>query len=381
MLPFTDKHHLFRARLRTFFKEKIIPHIRLWESDHMVPKQIWKKMGVEGFLCTNVGKEYGGKGGDFLYSMIVAEETARANISGMAVYLHNDIVVPYIDSFGNDRQKKKYLPGCVSGDRITAIAMTEPDAGSDLAAMATTAIDDGEDVIINGSKTFISNGINCDLIVLAAKNPEIDNNHEAISLYLVEDGTPGFQKGSQLSKMGMHSQDTAELFFSNCRISKKNQLGKKGQGFLMLMKKLQQERLIIAILSIAAAEYVFDWMLRFYQSPNATGTTPVLSQAVQFKIAEMAADIRVGKAFVNTLVRDHMEKKNRVTDTSIAKFWTTDMCKRITGQVLEILGDNGIDEAHPIVRTWRDIQVWSIFAGTNEIMKTIVYRDILRNQS
>lgn len=378
MLPFTDDHHLFRAQLRNFFKKNVLPHIKQWESDHMVPKQIWKKMGAEGFLCTSVGKEYGGKGGDFLYSLIIAEETASVNISGLAVYLHNDMVVPYIDSFGNKWQKKKYLPGCVSGDRITAIAMTEPDAGSDLAAMVTTAIDDGDDVIINGAKTFISNGINCDLIVLAAKNPEIDNEHGAISLYLIEDGTPGLQKGSQLSKMGMHSQDTAELFFSNCRIPKKNQLGKKGQGFLMLMKKLQQERLIISILSIAAAEYVFDWMLRFYQSSNATGTTPALSQTIQFEFAEMAADIRVGKSFVHALVRDHMEKKNRVTDTSIAKFWTTDMVKRVTNRALNILGDNGIDEVHPIVRTWRDVQVWSIFAGTNEIMKTIVSRDILK---
>lgn len=378
MLPFTQDHRRFRCRLRHFLKENVTPHIHQWESDQIIPRQIWKKMGTEGFLGTSVEKKYGGIGGDFLYSLIVAEEIAGANILSLAVYLHNDMVVPYIDTFGNEWQKEKFLPGCVSGDRIAAIAMTEPDAGSDLAALTTTAVDDGEDIIIDGAKTFISNGINCDLIVLAARNPELEDDHGAISLYLVEADSPGLKKGRQLDKMGMHSQDTAELFFSNCRIPKRNRLGDKGKGFFMLMQKLQQERLMIAILSIAAAEYVLNWAIRCYQSSNDTGRICEKSQAIEFAFAEMAADIRVGKAFVYDIVKDHMKEKERVTDTSIAKFWTTDMVKRISGQVLGLFGDTGVDDDHPIVRTWRDVQVWSIFAGTNEIMKSIVSKDLFK---
>jgi alkylation response protein AidB-like acyl-CoA dehydrogenase len=379
MLPFKNEHNHFRTRLRQFLKDNLIPHIHQWESDRIIPRQIWRKMGAEGFLGTCVEKKFGGIGGDFLYSLIVAEETARANILDLAVYLHNDMVIPYIDTFGNAWQKEKFLPGCVSGDRIAAIAMTEPDAGSDLAAMTTTAIDDGDEVIIDGAKTFISNGVNSDLIVLAAKNPEIENQHKAISLYLVEADTPGFKKGRQISKMGMHSQDTAELFFSNCRIPKRNQLGEKGRGFFMLMQKLQQERLIIAIMSIAAAEYVLNWALRYYfQGSNSISGVRLKSQAIEFAFAEMAADIRIGKTFVYNIVKDHMKAKERVTDTSIAKFWATDMVKRISGRVLGLLGDDGIDDNHPIVKMWRDVQVYSIFAGTNEIMKTIVSKDIFK---
>ena len=198
-----------------------------WEKDGIVPKNIWKKMGQNGFLCMGVPPEYGGLGGDFRYSVIVADEMARTNQEGLAAMLHTDVVVPYIETFGSEEIKQKYLPGCVSGDIITAIAMTEPDAGSDLANMCTSAVEDGNDVVISGSKIFISNGINSDLVVVAARDPKVDNAHQAISLYLIEDQTPGFSRGRKLDKMGFRSQDTAEIFFSNCRIPKTNRLGKR----------------------------------------------------------------------------------------------------------------------------------------------------------
>jgi len=222
ILKFTKEHNQFRERLCAFLAKEVTPFVDQWEKDHIVPKSTWEKTGKAGFLCPSIKPEYGGIGGDFLYSVIVAEEFSRTAHSGLAASLHSDIVVPYIDSFGSKEQKEKYLPGCVSGDIITAIAMTEPDAGSDLAGMKTTAVEQGDQVVINGSKTFISNGINCDLLVLAAADPAVENRHQAVSLYLLEDKTPGFKRGRQLDKMGWDSQDTAELFFSDCRIPKTN---------------------------------------------------------------------------------------------------------------------------------------------------------------
>ncbi|MFH1153164.1 MAG: acyl-CoA dehydrogenase family protein [Pseudomonadota bacterium] len=231
ILKYTVEHHGFRKRLADFLAREVTPCVDGWEKDHIVPRSAWQKMGKKGFLCPSVSPEYGGLGGDFLYSVIVAEELSYTAHSGLAASVHSDVTVPYIDAFGSREQKAKYLPGCVSGDIITAIAMTEPDAGSDLAGMKTTAVEQGDQVIINGSKTFISNGINCDLVVLAARDPGIENRHQAVSLYLVENNTPGFKRGRQLDKMGWDSQDTAELFFSDCRIPRSNRLGEAGSGF------------------------------------------------------------------------------------------------------------------------------------------------------
>ncbi len=369
LLNFTEQHKTYRSDFRSFLATEVFPHVDDWEQDHMTPKSAWKKMGQAGFLCPWVSIEYGGMGGDFLHSIIVNEELTRTNHTGLMAYLHSDIVVPYIDTFGTENQKKKYLPGCVSGDVILAVAMTEPDSGSDLASMSTTALEKGDEVVINGSKTFISIGYNCDVVIVAAKDPEVANPHKAISLYLVEDGTPGFKRGSKFKKMGMHSQDTAELFFNNCRISKKNRLGEKGAGFVMLMQKLQQERLLVSLMSVWAAQFALDWAIDHCRLST--------SQAVQFALAEMTTDVAIGKNFVYTLVADHMEKKSIVTQTSMAKFWTSDMAKRVTAKILEIVGTAGLKENCPISRTWRDVQVYSIFAGSNEIMKTIIAKQIL----
>jgi acyl-CoA dehydrogenase len=376
ILQYTEKHIDYREGFRAFIEKEILPNADRWEHDHIVPHETWQKMGQEGFLCPCVSTEYGGPGLDFLYSVIIIEEMARTNQSGLICYLHSDIVVPYIETFGTEEQKKKYLPGCAGGDIITAVAMTEPDAGSDVAAMTTTAVEEGDEIVINGSKTFISNGINCDLVVLAAKDPSVENPHKAISLYLVEDGTPGFKKGTQLEKMGMHSQDTAELFFTNCRIPRENQLGEKGAGFVMLMQKLQQERLACSVMALARAEYLLEWTINYCRDTHVSGKPLSGSQAVQFALAEMATEVKMSRTFTEKLVADHMEKKNVVTETSMAKYQTSDMANRIANQCMDIVGDFASDEQCPIVREWRDFRVMTIFAGTNEIMKGIIAKSM-----
>lgn len=372
ILHCTQEHIRFRERLRNFCKEQIIPFIDQWEKNGLVPREVWRKMGREGFLCTAISPEYGGLGGDFLFSVIALEEMTRTNHYGLDAFLHSDIVVPYIDSFGSDEQKRKYLPGCVRGDIISAVAMTEPDVGSDLSAMTTTATEEEDVVVINGVKTFISNGSNCDLVVVAAKDPAVENPYQAISLYLVVEGTPGFKKGAPLQKLGVHSQDTAELFFSNCRVPKKNRLGEKGTGFIKLMEKLQQERLLVAILANTMASFAFDWTVESLRSQNTSNGSGNLSQATRFSLVEMNTEIKLGRTFLEKLIADHMEGRNIVSETSMAKFWNTEMANRVVGSCLDLCGEMAMLESCPLVRTFRDVRVTPIFAGTNEIMKSIV---------
>jgi alkylation response protein AidB-like acyl-CoA dehydrogenase len=370
ILKYTDAHRNFRKRLRDFLAKEVTPHVDQWEKDGIVPKNAWKKMGQAGFLCTEVSSEYGGLAGDFLYSVIGTEEISRTCQNGLVAPLHSDIVVPYITAYASDALKKKYLPGCVSGDIITAIAMTEPNAGSDLAGISTSAVEEGDEVVLNGSKTFISNGIIADLLVLAARDPAVEDPYQAISLYLVESGTPGFEKGRHLEKMGLWSQDTAELFFSKCRIPTGNRLGKKGEGFLMLMEKLQQERLVCSIWAVAAAERILEWTMAYCQNTQVSGKPISKSQVIQFGLIEMATEVKLGRTFVDKLVGDHIAGENIVIETSMAKYWTTDMVKRVADRSLDFCGNFGILETCQIARAWRDVRVMSIFAGTNEIMKS-----------
>ena len=371
ILNYTKEHNLFRERLKVFLAEAVTPFADRWEADKIVPKRVWQKMGQAGFLCTDIAPDYGGMGGDFLYSLIVAEEMTRTWQTGLATPLHSDIVVPYINSFGSEELKKKYLPGCVSGDIVTAVAMTEPGAGSDLAGMATTAVEEGEAVVIDGSKTFISNGLNADLVVVAARDPEVENPYEALSLYVVESATPGFTRGRHLEKMGMWSQDTSELFFTKCRIPKKNRIGEKGMGFLMLMDKLQQERLMCGIMGVTGAERILEWIMEYCKQTSVSGKPLAKSQAVQFALVEMTTDVKLGRTFVEKLIADHMEKKEIIAETSMAKYWTTEMLNRVANRALDLCGNFAMSEKCPIVRAWRDAKVMTIFAGTNEVMKNI----------
>ena len=371
IIPYTAEHNIFRESLRKFLDKEIVPHVEEWEEAGIVPRSAWKKMGEQGFLCTDVPEEYGGAGGDFLYSVIVCEELVKCNFSGLAASLHSDICVPYISAFASEQQKRKYLPGCVSGDIITAVAMTEPNAGSDLAAMKTTAVEDGDQVILNGQKTFISNGINCDLVIVAARDPAVQQQHQAVDLYLVGAGTPGFEKGKQIKKIGWHSQDTAELYFTDCRIPKENRLGDRGSGFLKLMMKLQQERLVCAIAAVIAAEYMVEFTIKYCKERNAFGRPISKFQHVQFEIVEMATETKLGRTFIDKLTMDHVEGKNVVVEVAMAKYWTTDMAFRVADRCLQLHGGYGYCEEYPIARAWRDIRVTRIFAGTNEVMKGI----------
>jgi acyl-CoA dehydrogenase len=371
ILVYTEAHNQFRDRLRAFLAAEVTPFADRWEEEKIVPKSVWQKMGQSGFLCTDVAPEYGGMGGDFLYSLIVAEELTRTWQTGLATPLHSDIVVPYISSFASEKLKQKYLPGCVSGDIVSAVAMTEPGAGSDLAGMTTAAVEEGTEVVLDGSKTFISNGLNADLVVVAARDPAVENPYEALSLYLVESGTPGFTRGRHLEKMGMWSQDTAELFFSKCRIPKENRIGEKGMGFLMLMDKLQQERLVCAIMAVTGAERILEWITDYCKQTAGSGKPLSKSQAVKFALVEMTTDVKLGRTFVEKLIADHMEKKQIIVETSMAKYWTTEMLNRLANRALDFCGDFAMSEKCPIVRAWRDAKIMTIFAGTNEIMKNI----------
>jgi acyl-CoA dehydrogenase len=371
ILKYTEEHVRFRERVRQFFQKEVSPYADEWERQGIVPKSVWKRMGEQGFLCMNVPRVYGGMGGDFLYSVIVTEELALTHQTGLVAPLHSDIVVPYITSFGSEELKKKYLPGCVSGDIITAIAMTEPDAGSDLASIRTTAAEDSGDVVINGQKIFISNGMNCDLLVLAARDPSADDPYRGMDLYLVEAGTKGFDKARKLSKMGWQSQDTAELYFHDCRIPKSNRLGTKGSGFFMLMDKLQQERLMCCIIAVAIAERLLDMTIHFCGEKTDFGKPLLKHPHSRFSIVEAATEVKLGRTFLDKMIADHMEGKSIVVDVSMGKAWTTEMAMRVADRCMDLHGAYGGCEEYPIARAWRDARVLSIFAGTNEIMKGI----------
>jgi len=374
IINYSEEHRIFRNSLRRYLEKEVIPHVEEWEEAGIVPKSAWQGMGAQGFLGMGVPEEYGGLGADFLYSVIVTEEMVRTNHSGLAASLHSDIIVPYIVAFASEEQKRRYLPGCVSGDIITAIAMTEPNTGSDLAAMRTTAVADGDEFVINGQKTFISNGINCDLLILAARDPAEQNPHSAVDLFLVEAGTKGFEKGKKIKKVGWHSQDTAELYFTDCRIPRANRLGDKGTGFLKLMLKLQQERLVCAIAAVAAAELILEITIQYCKERTAFGRPLSKFQHTQFELVEMAAEVKLGRTFLDKLIVDHMEGRNIVVEVSMAKYWTTDMACRTADRGVQLFGGYGYCEEYPIARAWRDTRVMRIFAGTNEIMKTIAAR-------
>ncbi|MCG6909282.1 MAG: acyl-CoA dehydrogenase family protein [Deltaproteobacteria bacterium] len=376
ILNYTEDHHRFRKTLAEFLQKELVPQRDQWEEAHIVPKEAWKKMGAAGFLGTSVPEAYGGPGLDFLYSVIVSEELGKADLNGLAAGLHSDIVVPYIVSFGSEEQKKKYLPGCVSGDIVTAVAMTEPGAGSDVASIEMTAEHEGDEVVLNGSKTFISNGINCDLVIVAAKDPGVEDRHKAVSLYLVEDGTPGFTRGRQLEKMGGYSQDTAELFFSNCRIPKENLLGEKGAGFIMLMQKLQQERLVCAFMTVIVAELILEEVINYCRATEVDGKPLGKYQQVQFTIAEMATETRMNRALLDATIKGHMEGRDVIRETMMSKYASSESLNQMIDRVLDLFGDYGLLEANFLVKVFRDVRVITIFAGTTEVMKTIIAKSL-----
>ena len=374
---FNDEHKAFRAAFKQFVAREITPHQQKWRDQGQVDREVWRKAGAQGFLCPWMDDKYGGAGADFLCSVIIMEELAVAYESGFAMALHSDIIVPYIFSFGTEQQKQSWLPGCGSGEIVTALAMTEPGTGSDLAALATTAVKQGDEYVINGAKTFISNGQLCDLVVVAAKT-DMDpaNAHKGISLFVVEANRKGFAKGKRLHKMGMDSQDTSELFFEDCRIPASNLLGAEGGGFMMLMQKLQQERLCVAIGAVTAAEQVLEDTIAYTKERKAFGKPISKFQNTQFKLVECLAKCEVGRAYVDKVVGEHVAGKYLVKECSIAKFWTTDMAQEVIDTCLQFFGGYGYMLEYPVTRAFMDARVQRIYAGTNEIMKVIVAKQL-----
>jgi len=374
---FNDEHKAFRTAFKQFVAREITPHQQRWRDQGQVDREVWRKAGAQGFLCPWLDEKYGGAGADFLCSMIIMEELAVAYESGFAMALHSDIIVPYLHAFCNEEQKQKWLPGCASGEIVTALAMTEPGTGSDLAALATTAVKQGDEYVINGAKTFISNGQLCDLVVVAAKT-DMDpaNAHKGISLFVVEANRKGFAKGKRLHKMGMDSQDTSELFFEDCRIPAANLIGAEGGGFMMLMQKLQQERLCVAIGAVTAAEQVLEDTIAYTKERKAFGKPISKFQNTQFKLVECLAKCEVGRAYVDKVVAEHVAGKYLVKECSIAKFWTTDMAQEVIDECLQFFGGYGYMLEYPVTRAFMDARVQRIYAGTNEIMKVIVAKQL-----
>ena len=369
----TDDHEQFRKAFRKFLEKEAYPNYEKWERAHIIPREFWLKLGENGFLCPDLPEEYGGSGTDWGYSVVINEELEKVGSGTVGINLHNDIVVPYIVAYGTEEQKQRYLPKCASGEIITAIAMTEPGAGSDLAGISTTAILHDDHYIVNGQKTFITNGIHADLVLVACKtNPSAVPKHKGISLLLIEKETDGFSKGKHLNKVGLHSQDTAELIFDECRVPKENLLGEEGCGFQYMMDKLQQERLVVALAAQVAAEEMLELTLDYIKSRTAFGKPIGSFQNTQFKMAEMATDIEMGRAFLDQLIAEHIAGEDVVTKVSMAKWKLTEMARNVAVQCMQLHGGYGYMEEYKIARRYRDIPVASIYAGTNEIMKVII---------
>jgi alkylation response protein AidB-like acyl-CoA dehydrogenase len=373
---FEPEHESFRSTVRSFIEKEVTPHHEQWEADGVVDRSVWTKAGEMGLLCFDVDEEYGGGGvEDFRYNMVMAEELTRAGVNGPGFLVHTDIIVPYISSLGTEEQKRRWLPGLVSGEIISAIAMTEPGAGSDLQGIRTTAVDKGDHYVLNGSKTFISNGILADLVVVVAKtDPEA--GHQGVSLLVVERGMDGFERGRNLDKMGLKAQDTAELFFDNVVVPKENLLGEEGSGFISLMVNLPQERLSIAMIAAAACEHILDLSLSYAKEREAFGKPIGKFQHNRFLIAEMATEAHIARVFVDDCVRKHNEGRLDAKLASMAKWWTTELQNKLVDRAVQLHGGYGYMMEYPIARAYVDSRIQTIYGGTTEIQKEIIGRSL-----
>jgi len=371
---FEEEHHLFRASVRKFFEREIVPYHAQWEKDGVVSRELWRKAGENGFLCLEAPEAYGGLGiDDFRFNMILIEELARIGASGPAFVVHSDIVTPYIINYGSEELKRRYLPKLVTGEWIGAIAMTEPDTGSDLAGIKTTAIRQGDHYLLNGQKTFITNGILNDVVIVVAKT-DLESEHEGISLLLVERGMAGYESGRNLDKIGMHAQDTAELFFNNVKVPAQNLLGAEGHGFFHLMQQLPRERLAVAVGAIAACEFALGITLQYCQERTAFGRPIGKFQHNRFKLAEMKTETDIGRVFVNHCLMQYNDGELSTERAAMAKWWTTELQVRVMDTCLQLHGGYGDMAEYPIARAFVDSRVQTIYAGTTEIMKEIIGR-------
>jgi alkylation response protein AidB-like acyl-CoA dehydrogenase len=369
-----QEHEDFRAVARAFFDKEVVPHHAAWERAGVVDREVWRRAGERGLLCFDVDEAHGGAGiRDFRYNMVLAEESARAGASGPGFAVHTDIIVPYLSSLGTEEQKQRWLPGCVSGDLVTAIAMTEPGAGSDLQGIRTTAVDAGDHYVLNGSKTFISNGILSDLVVVVCRT-DPDAGHQGISLLVVERGMEGFERGRNLAKMGLHAQDTAELSFTDVRVPKENLLGAEGSGFVALMENLPQERISIACMAVAAVEHVLDLCLAYAKEREAFGRPIGTFQHNRFVLAEMATEAHIARVFINDCVLRLNAGQVDTALASMAKWWTTELQKRVVDAGVQLHGGYGYMDEYPISKAYTDSRIQTIYGGTTEIQKEIIGR-------
>lgn len=364
----------FRDSVRKFLEQEAAPHHAQWEKDGQVSREIWQKAGELGFLCPAMPEAYGGAGADFRYSAVIMEEVSRAGLSGLGWALHSDIVAPYILNYGSEEQKQYYLPRLARGEMIGAIAMTEPGAGSDLQGVKTTAIRQGEHFILNGSKTFITNGQMADLVIVVAKT-DPKEGAKGTSLLLVETAWEGFEKGQNLNKVGMKAQDTSELFFQDVKVPVTHLLGgREGQGFLQLMQELPAERLQVALAAVAVSEAAWEWTLTYVKDRKAFGKPVLAFQNTRFKMAEMKAEITAARVFTDRCLELHLERKLDIPTAAMLKQWTTDIQCKVMDECVQLHGGYGYMWEYPIARAWADSRVQRIYAGTNEIMKEIVAR-------
>ena len=378
-LPYTDEHHALRETARRFIDREIKPHYAQWEKDGAVPRELYRSAGKLGLLLTAIPEEYGGGGGDFLFAHVVHEELGFAGATGPQFGLHSDIVAPYILHNGSEEQKKTWLPRMASGETITGIGMTEPGTGSDLAGVRTTARRDGDEWVIKGQKIFISNGQIADLFIVVAKTDASKGAH-GISLFLVEADRKGFARGRNLEKAGMSAQDTSELFFDDVRVPAGNLLGEEGQGFHYLMTELPQERLLVAITAVAAAEEAVRLAVEYTEERHAFGKPISSLQNTRFKLAECKTETTVGRAFLEQCIAKHLKGELDTTEASMAKWWCTEMQFRVADTCLQLFGGYGYMKEYPISRLWADARVQRIYGGTTEIMKEIIGRGMFKSR-
>jgi alkylation response protein AidB-like acyl-CoA dehydrogenase len=375
---FEDVHEEFRAAFRSFLEREAVPNHARWEADGIVDRELFRVAGSNGFLGMEVPEEYGGGGvKDFRFNVVIAEELQRAdvNAAGLGLTLHNDICLPYFLHLADEEQKRRWLPGICAGEQITAIAMTEPGIGSDLASMATTAIRDGDHYVVSGSKTFITNGINADLVVTAVKT-DPSQRHRGMSLLVLERGMDGFDRGRNLDKIGMHAQDTAELFFDEVRVPIANRLGEEGAGFLQLVTNLPQERLSIAVTGVAAARAAFDRTLAYAKERQAFGQPIASFQHNRFVLAEMATEIEVAQSFVDRCVVALNAGELTADEAAMAKWWCTELQGRVVDRGVQLHGGYGYMTEYSIGRAYADARITRIYGGTTEIMKEIIGRSL-----
>jgi alkylation response protein AidB-like acyl-CoA dehydrogenase len=374
---FEAEHDAFRDMVRGFMARHVAGRHADWEKAGIVDRDVWVEAGKQGLLGTDVPEEYGGGGvADFRYNAVLDEEMTRAGATGLGFGLHNDIVGPYLLTLATDEQKQRWLPAFCAGELITAIAMSEPGAGSDLQRVRTHAVRDGSDWVLSGSKTFITNGINADLVLVVARTDPDADGARGLSLLAVERGMPGFERGRNLDKIGLKAQDTAELFFDEVRLPAANLVGTENRGFVHLMENLPQERLSIAVVAVAACETVLDLTLRYAKERQAFGRPIGSFQHNRFLLAELATQTTVARTYVDECVRQHLRGALTVQDAAMAKWWTTDLQNKVADACLQLHGGYGYMSEYPVSKAWLDGRVQSIYGGTNEIMKEIVGRGL-----